>query len=239
MRKATRYINPSILLGARLISQQALHLLDAVTGPNATDHAMTLLTSVVDVNAPGSKSRVSLPRTSDAPEMPATSLLRGNPTTSIFERPRPSVVGVRRVPKFVLASGFPMLRVNKPQSQVLSGMLRRRQRVSQARRDAVAVLDGWWIPISTDEDHWDAILRRDHNVGAEGDASADSAYRSKWGYDMTEARNFIEAKIEAERQKRLDTARKLQQIVSGERLLAKQEAGAWKVHSDKDRHFRS
>lgn len=136
-------------------------------------------------------------------------------TPSIFDRPFPHVSGRRRVPRLVITNGFPFLRIKKPQSPHLGRIIRDdillfRKRITLHQKLKDHTL--WGL----DEDAWDGIL--ESKCGIRRDEE-----RVSWSYLINEAAKEVSAKLTAHRQKRVDMARRMQDIVDKEQALADQE----------------
>lgn len=136
-------------------------------------------------------------------------------TTSIFDRPFPKVSGRRRVPHLVVTSGFPFLRIKKPQSQFLGRIIRDDIRLFHKRVALFQKLQAY-SQLGYNEDRWDEIL--ESMCGIDGDRDVGS-----WIFSAYKSKQEVGEVITKHRQQRLDMAQKMQEIVEKEQALADQE----------------
>lgn len=151
-------------------------------------------------------------------------------------RPRPleDLKGRRRVPIFVTESnGFPFLRVGKPNSPVLSRVLRQKSRKRSERATLRQQLRTEEIPFVAQEDAWEAALARlaDEEGQAHilGTRSSGETYRQ----GTKDAIRHLEGVLDAEKADMIARGRALLNLVEAERELAgreKQEREERKVH---------
>ena len=138
-------------------------------------------------------------------------------TPSIFDRPFPHITGRRRVPRLVVASGFPFLRIKKPQSQYLGRIIRDDLRLFHQRIQRFQQLEGNF-ELGLNEDRWDEILESTCGV-----KKAKNRGESSWSHMAGTAKHEISTLITQHREKRADMARRMQEIVDKEQALADQE----------------
>lgn len=68
------------------------------------------------------------------------------------------------MPILAHANGIPFLRITKPQPLSLSRMIQQKLHKRNVRFDHKVLLANYWIPLSSYEDDWDAILERDYGI---------------------------------------------------------------------------
>ncbi|OKP12797.1 Ubiquitin-conjugating enzyme variant MMS2 [Penicillium subrubescens] len=129
-------------------------------------------------------------------------------TPSIFDRPRLSLSGKRKVPVLVNARGVPFLRIKKPQPRNLSGVIRSKL---EKRWNRIVTRDRLHVELlfAKDEDSWDHLTR--------------TSEKPTWSEEVKLCLDDVYEKIrETDRQNR-ELAENMWKVVLEERELAKQE----------------
>lgn len=119
-----------------------------------------------------------------------------------------------------------MLRTKKPQPASLSGYLRQRIATTLRWHEKLADLMDWQIPIAEYEDQWDEILLQDHGIKKEEDAATNHSLSMYWRFDIFTSRVWLDKKLRAETEKKMDRARVYQRIIAEESRLATKEKRA-------------
>jgi hypothetical protein len=128
--------------------------------------------------------------------------------------PRPTVEGERKVPYFVRANGFPMVRWKKPQPKKLSRVITQLIGAKQKNINFQQDYDEYYIPMAKNEDYWDKLVRQQMDEPGQDESWTKHAY---------EGVNFIK-NISMERHKRtMEKAYKMAEIVEKEQELADNE----------------
>lgn len=152
-------------------------------------------------------------------------------------RPRPLAElsrtkdGRRRVPTLAAdATGIPFLRLSRPQSPVLSRVLRQKGR---KRRDRVQLLVNMQrddVDFAKEEDHWEAEVERLLQATQATQATQAGAGRdtnappTTYAEGVAEGIQYLYSKLNVEMADMLARSRAMLQIVEQEKALAEQEA---------------
>lgn len=131
-------------------------------------------------------------------------------------RPYAKVNGPRQVPILSSANGVPFLRLTKPQPANLSRVLRQKLDRRLERFHERVILSHYEMPLATQEDQWDEMLRRELGL-VEGHGEA------RWADAVALAQRENVKWYEQEMAKDRLTAAKMQKIVDQETALAIQE----------------
>lgn len=130
--------------------------------------------------------------------------------------PRPTVEGERKVPYFVRANGFPMVRWKKPQPKKLSRTINQLIKAKQKSVNYQLDYDEYYIPMAKNEDLWDALVKQQMD-------EPQTVVDETWVKHALDGVNFIK-KISMERHKRtMEKAHKMIEIVEKEQELADKE----------------
>ena len=131
--------------------------------------------------------------------------------------PRQSVDGERRVPFYVRANGFPMVRYKKPQPETLSRTLRQLITQKQKRFDRIQSITEFYLPVAENEDKWDKILAKQFgSVYNEQDGS--------WAAEMQQALEDVNRALKERTLKSQELGAHMLGIVNQEQQLADEEA---------------
>ncbi|KAJ9663776.1 hypothetical protein H2201_005497 [Coniosporium apollinis] len=136
--------------------------------------------------------------------------------------PRPTVSGIRGVPKLVNAGGVPILRFKKPQPSGLSRLIKDKIQQRQDMFDRINAMQDIWIPLAEAEDAWDGILKERFGVTDTQSQGLDSD-EPGWSDVM---RQTVEQSFEwydAQKEKVRNTAIRMQDIIDQEIELVRQE----------------
>ncbi|KAJ9647741.1 hypothetical protein H2199_001515 [Coniosporium tulheliwenetii] len=141
--------------------------------------------------------------------------------------PRPTVSGIRGVPKLVNAGGVPILRFKKPQPSGLSRLIKDKIQQRQDMFDRINAMQDIWIPLAEAEDAWDGILKERFGVTDTQSQGLDSD-EPGWSDVM---RQTVEQSFEwydAQKEKVRNTAIRMQDIIDqeielGEKLARRAE----------------
>jgi hypothetical protein len=127
-------------------------------------------------------------------------------------RPRPlsELSGRRHVPILVSGNGTPYLRIKKPQSPFLSRIIRDKALARQKKVDKIEEL-GERMSWADDEDEWNELIGSQEDNGR------------PWREDMNIVQKKVERKWEKSDAERIETARRMFEIVLEERRLFKEE----------------
>lgn len=139
--------------------------------------------------------------------------------TRVLARPYAHISGPRHIPKLCTANGIPFLRFKKPQSPILSGIIRQKIKTQQKRYDYLAafeqqtVVAGW-------EDQWDRILQGQKVGNREGFGGRDGV---RWVDGIEMARKDVMKKLGDNRSRNTAVGREMGRIVERERELVEKE----------------
>jgi len=184
------------------------HLDDAVIGDEASINRITGYLSKIPAFLKQAPKVASPPPKRDYPPYVTP------PEHQFFNVfPREHVGGKRRVPNFVRANGFPMVRWKKPQpeklTRTLTGLLKNKQKNINHQMD----YDEYHVPMARNEDMWDHIVQQQLSQGSQ---EAGSTWARDAGMGLREIK-----KTSIERHKRtMEKAHKMVEIVEKERELA-------------------
>lgn len=170
----------------------------------------------------------------------------------IFDRPLPKekLSGRRHVPVLYNAQKIPVLRFTKPQPQALSGYIAHRARKTQRRHDVRHRLEEE-LEMARWEDEWDSItapyLREAEAEKREGKASRQAKQQSDdgitetasvdprsragwrddagpaWTHALRFAKRELSERMNADKERNGEMARRMQGVVDRERALYEQE----------------
>jgi hypothetical protein len=187
------------------------HLDDAVAGePNSVKRIQDILLKVPEYLKRAPEVKSPPPKRDDPPyETPEEHKLFNN-------FPRETVKGVRKVPFFVRANGFPMIRYKKPQpyqvTRALKGLIEGKQTNIDYQNDYEEV----YLPMAHNEDKWDDSIRAHGGQETEEDETS-------FTLDAMQGVSGIK-EISRERHRRtMEKAFKMVEIVEKEQELASQE----------------
>ena len=140
-------------------------------------------------------------------------------TSSILDRPFPTVSGRRCVPHVVNAGGITFLRYKKPQPQIITCMINRRLEVRDKRWDRTYELREL-VSLGELEDSWDRLL--EDGCGLKWSIDR----RTSWATETSKASDEIRATVRRQAQREEQMSRKLMSIQEKEKTLAEQEKAA-------------
>lgn len=145
----------------------------------------------------------------------------GHKKLSLFDRPLPleKLTGRRHVPVLFSAQKIPVLRLQKPQPENLSGYLAHRVRQRQKRHDTRHRLEDE-LEIARSEDRWDGILSK---LAGSDSVAATKGGEPAWSAAVSLARKDVERSLEEEKQKNAEMAERMQGVVDRERELYERE----------------
>ncbi|KAL6717820.1 hypothetical protein ACLMJK_003905 [Lecanora helva] len=132
-----------------------------------------------------------------------------------LDRPYPVLSGQRHVPTLVNANRVPFLRLKKPQSPVISGIIRKTVKTRERRLAVEARLEDQ-LSIAKSEDMWDSVLFTE--FGLQEDEG-----KGKWLFEVLQA---LRENLRLQRSaigKRADIAARMHSIVEQEKSLVAQE----------------
>ncbi len=132
-------------------------------------------------------------------------------------RPCLLLPGPRHIPKLVSATGIPFLRFKKPQSPFLGRVIRDKLRQRANYFNQLRAMNGQH-EMAVLEDLWDKVLYQTHGLPA-GPAAGEMT----WGRGIDYSLKDISKKLRIQEKKNIDTARKMQTIVDGEKELVRKE----------------
>ena len=135
----------------------------------------------------------------------------------VVDRPYESLSGRRHVPKFVNANGLPMLRFKKPQSAFLSRVLNDKIERRIKLYDDLRSLEEE-IHMARQEDEWDRLLSEECWVGNWDDELPGK--EEFWADSVMYAIHDTRRRIEADKRRTSDLARRLYGVVEKEKALA-------------------
>ena len=133
--------------------------------------------------------------------------------TPVLARPYANVSGHRHIPKLVNANRFPILRICKPQSPVITGLIRHSIR-SREKRLARSLQMVQNIRMGMDEDAWDCIIRAEFGLLEPG---------GSWTIESASALAEIKRQHYAAVEKRKRISQQMTTIVEEEKALAQAE----------------
>ena len=135
--------------------------------------------------------------------------------------PREHVKGKRKVPTFVRANGFPMVRWKKPQPEKLTRTLTGLIKNKQKNIDYAMDYDECYLPMARNEDAWDHIMWQQTGKGRTED-------EHPWAFDANNGLRYLRSLSQERHKKTMEKAHKMVQIVDKEQELADREAGSQK-----------
>ncbi|KAI4265251.1 MAG: hypothetical protein L6R38_009554, partial [Xanthoria sp. 2 TBL-2021] len=121
----------------------------------------------------------------------------------------------RRVPTMINANHIPFLRFKKPQSPFLSHMIRKKTNEREKRITRTQRLENL-MPLAEDEDRWDDIVRETNGISSNDNGTT-------WAWATREALSHVRRVHKDNTMKRMHIARRMFDIMDGERKLAEQE----------------
>ncbi|KAK5168058.1 casein kinase 2 regulatory subunit [Saxophila tyrrhenica] len=148
------------------------------------------------------------------------------PRVSLLDRPLPleKLSGKRHVPVLFNANRIPVLRIKKPQPQSLSLYIHKRITQRQKWHNQRMQLENQ-RPLAAWEDEWDELISRTHAAAMSDAETSETRGRERrsWASTIDEAWDTVVGKIEAQKEKDMVTAEKMQAVVDRERNLLEQE----------------
>ncbi|RAK71086.1 LYR motif-containing protein [Aspergillus fijiensis CBS 313.89] len=130
----------------------------------------------------------------------------------VLSRPRPTVNGIRRIPKLVNARGVPFLRIMKPQPAILGhiirGKLRKRGRTFLVRKKLQE--ERIW---AQDEDEWDRLTGQQEREPT-----------ARWRHPVEVCIMELKRRVSEMERKDQELATAMWKVVLAERALAAKEA---------------
>jgi hypothetical protein len=179
--------------------------------------------------------------------LPGAGAGAGSGSGSIFDRPRPHVSGIRRVPRLVSANGTPFLRIKKPQPASLTRILVYKRRQKQRWTNLIEDFQYRLVDARL-EDTWDAHVasicglpadqqsgeksRQDERARAEPPPPSPLA----WAHEIRRGLDWLNRRTFADARQKAQLAARLYEIVKKERALAQQEKLERRMRRLKDRH---
>lgn len=155
------------------------------------------------------------------PRQEATS----KPSDAIFARPRSleELSGKRHVPVLYSAQQIPVLRLSKPQPQVLSQYIDKRIKTRQKRLDRMRAMERG-AELGQLEDAWDEELLQQHSVrlGRNGNGEG-FGYEPSWSEEFEVAQDEVGDALSRETDRHKVMAEKMQGVVDREQELFDQE----------------
>jgi hypothetical protein len=133
--------------------------------------------------------------------------------------PREAVKGERRVPHFVRANGFPMVRWKKPQANNLTRTLRGLIKGKQKSLDAQQDYEEYYMPLARNEETWDSLTRNEMHQRRDEEENS-------WAKDTFAGLRFIKGISQERHRKTMEKAHKMVAIVEREQELADMERTA-------------
>ncbi|KIW06878.1 uncharacterized protein PV09_02554 [Verruconis gallopava] len=133
--------------------------------------------------------------------------------------PREKVEGIRKVPSFVRANGFPMVRWKKPQPVKLSRTLQGLIKSKQESINTLAEYEDYHIPMARNEDVWDHLILQEMS-------EVKDAQEISWEYSAVEGAQYIKQLSVERHKKTMEKAYRMVEIVKKEQELADQERQA-------------
>ena len=130
--------------------------------------------------------------------------------------PRQVVEGERKVPYFVRANGFPMVRWKKPQPTKLTRTLKGLIKGKQKNIDFQMDYDEYYIPMADNEDTWEHLTRRQTTEQCDD-------MNSSWSKDALAGLRVIKEISQERHRKTMEKAYKMVAIVEEEQKLANKE----------------
>ena len=199
------------------ICHQALDLLDVSASGDTTATAKldTLLSKTSAGLTRLSKKPATKPRNPISDHLPPEA-------KTLVVRPRPTVSGIRQIPKLVNAGGVPILRFKKPQPPGLSRLIRDKIQQRQDMFDRINNLRDIWIPLGEAEDRWDSILEERFGV-TDTRSQSSSREEPRWSDVMKETVEQSFEWYDEQKEKASRTAARMQHIVEQETELAMKE----------------
>ncbi|KAF2401315.1 hypothetical protein EJ06DRAFT_465476, partial [Trichodelitschia bisporula] len=151
------------------------------------------------------------------------------PEYKFFNRfPRPTVEGIRRVPRMISANQVPFIRWKKPQPRNVSRIIRWEIDNRRKETDRRHNLHDYYISITEHEDKWDSILEREFRIK---NSREERAWCSVPQQQLREV-NLASAHKAAEMEERV---KKYQAVVDAEAALAEKERNERKQAARKRR----
>lgn len=133
--------------------------------------------------------------------------------------PRPSVVGVRKVPTLVNANGVPFLRYGK-QPANLSRVIRQKINARQALLDRhYEMVDR--LAMAEAEDQWDKFIRE--NAGYKESSGEEEGGKSSWAAEMRAVVDELKEVFFQRSNRNAEVAARMQRIVELETEVAEKE----------------
>ncbi|KAL5600922.1 hypothetical protein BROUX41_005758 [Berkeleyomyces rouxiae] len=151
----------------------------------------------------------------------------GMPSYVPAERPLPlsKLKGKRGIPRLCATShGFPFLRLGKPQSPILSNMLRYKSLLYEERSQYMEAADDIMDDV-IEEDMWERLVEKlmvKEGVGVPESTQNDLSYLNT----LEDGEEFVKAQMDWERKDNINRANALMKLMLEEEKLAKAEARA-------------
>ncbi|KAF2657534.1 hypothetical protein K491DRAFT_594887 [Lophiostoma macrostomum CBS 122681] len=160
------------------------------------------------------------PRRLFPPREPQPELASLPPEQAVLNvRPYTKVSGPRHVPVLCSANGVPFLRLKKPQPPSLSRVLRQKLARKIMRFDVKVLLNNYWIPLSRQEDVWDAIVYQEHGIDSKGGRDPEGRWVDAMESAYADNVRLYEAELATDKA----LSRNMQGIVDKETALAVSE----------------
>jgi len=138
-------------------------------------------------------------------------------------RPRPKEelggTGIRKVPRFIQAGGFPMLRFSKRHSPFLSRVIKQKVLREDSIHKRLEAQESM-MKMGSDEDLWDDLVKRQWRNEISRDSGMEG---SSWKNEMQTQMKRDRAIINEENRKTRATAKKMLDVVRKEEELAARE----------------
>jgi hypothetical protein len=176
-------------------------------------------TSQGQASAIGTPTRPNRPRVAPYPG-----------ASKILDRPFLNLSGRRHIPVVVNANRVPMLRLKKPQSPLLSRIIRDQVNTREARILLSNKLDAE-VPVARDEDTWDSVLSQSFGLHPDNGEEL-------WASEINRALHHLHEEQDAAIRKRKAIAERMHEIVEKERALAEEEKVAIRDEKHKARKAR-
>jgi hypothetical protein len=147
--------------------------------------------------------------------------------------PRPTVVGIRKVPFLVSAGQLPFVRFKKPQPSNVSRVLRDLRKQREVRFEQRYALQDYYIPLAEYEDQWDVLVGEQN-----GEIKSGMELGLGWAHFMRVQRGEISDKISDADRKSKELAATMLDIINSEARLAEKETRvrrriAWSLRQGK------
>ncbi|KAI9819745.1 MAG: hypothetical protein M1826_001098 [Phylliscum demangeonii] len=144
--------------------------------------------------------------------------------TPVLDRPYLKISGRRQVPKLVAASGFPFLRLKKPQSPYLTRVITQKIKQKNKRHVALMNLEGVVLSEAQMEDCWESQLLQNPDYADQVRRSGGHlSVEPRWTAAVEVGIGHLNNVLATDEMKRLEMAKKMLAIVDAEQALADKE----------------